>query len=190
MYTYRHFLALAQCENDVQVMSWKLSKQVLCTSTFACLPASRGTLYFVCEPLISSLASMGRSLALKSLARTILMVVFFAFIRTNLSTEFSGCFSKNKMTHVLQPMVTSVPLSLAIGSSSVPLSCLKTTQYFAGDGFRRESRIEICVTSTNLELTRKNAQTEQGQDTNLTERRHHWRLSWWSMGEFKLPTWQ
>ena len=37
------------------------------------------------------------------------------------------------------------------------------------------------------ELDRKGPQVEGEQDKNLTERRRHWRWTWWSMVEFKLP---
>ena len=89
----------------------------------------------------------------------------------------SEIFSEKKATHVLQLIVTFVPLSLLINSSLVPRSCLMMTRYFVGACLGRESRIEICVTSTNLQLARKDLWAEQEQSTNLTERRRRWRLS-------------
>ena len=151
--TYRHLLPFSQSENDVQMVSWRLPEQVAYTNTLTCLPESRGTLYSVCKPPISSCASIGRSLVLNPLMRTTLMVISFVCILTKLNAEFSKCISGNKTnTHVLQPIVTFVPFSSLVNSSSVPCSCLMVTRYFVGDCLGRESRIEICVTSTNLQL--------------------------------------
>ena len=135
------------------------------------LPAASVISYFVTAALTSvavasifassSGASIGRFSALNLSTRKTLIVVPFVLNRTNLRTEFNKRLSKDKMTHVLQPMTTFGPLSLLVNTSSVPRSCLMTTRYLVGACLGRESLIEICVTSTNLnELVRDRGRRE------------------------------